>query len=257
MDLLKFCNEIQLDDRQTKCVIENEFEKYDELKELLYINSDEFFNVFNKTYGNSAKKMLSIMTRLAFDKEKEFDLKGICHKIYIDTFYDIKIWADIYEQLYNEVGFNENSWMILLLNMQVFRLGRLQFQPYLLAEDIKINENVFSKGFKVYVVHIPKDVDLKISDIESSYAQAAAFFKEKSMYFICDSWLLTSVLRERFPNSHISMFAKRFTILKEDSHNNIADKFIFKNSSISRFNDELKKQGKCIGSALGYFYYTA
>ncbi len=146
--------------------------------------------------------------------------KNISDEIFYSTMTDIKIWSENFRNKKGFTGLDELSWIQNHLNCKIFRLGRLQFQPfpfylppYVSKEkgktaDIKIGEKVLN-------VHIPQGEKLLKEECEKSLAMAESFFRDYPYKaFICDSWLLCERNSEFMSeNSNIISFAEMFEIL--------------------------------------------
>lgn len=141
---------------------------------------------------------------------------GISDQVYYDTFRDMEIW---YRHCLKETGIpgmKQWSWTSLPIKMKLFRLGRLQYEPSLLSDEVwRDGENV-----PVLEVHIPEGEPLDLEAVCDSFAQAAAFFREivpyKAVSFHCESWLLSPQLKKLLPpKSNILKFQELFSVYKE------------------------------------------
>lgn len=141
--------------------------------------------------------------------------------------------------------------------MRIFRIGALEYE----FGDMEETGTV--------AVHIPSDADLSETSVDQSLAEARKFFG--TFYpdyqydkYICDSWLLSPVLRRLLPEgSRIMAFQDRFRIaeVKEDSREYIewlfqapletADEDLPVRTSLQRKARELMLAGGNIGSAYG------
>ncbi len=54
--------------------------------------------------------------------------KGIAGEIFDKTFYDITIWCEECYRKYQIYGLEEIGWIAQSVKMNLFRLGRLQFE---------------------------------------------------------------------------------------------------------------------------------
>ena len=98
-------------------------------------------------------------------------------------------------------GIVEERWLSLPLQMKIFRLGRLQFEPD--------PEN------KVLHVHIPEGEPLLDEECGKSFAEADRFFGPEYTMYDCESWLLSPKLQKLLKSqSNILKFQNRFEVQK-------------------------------------------
>ena len=72
-------------------------------------------------------------------------------------------------------------WLAQSINMKLFRLGRLQFEPIVIEEDMVGEKEVILKGTRALNVHVPAGGhDLKAC--LDSFRNAEAFFGKKVRY---------------------------------------------------------------------------
>lgn len=150
----------------------------------------------------------------------EYCEKGLPERVYYDSMRDIAVWANT---LYRETGMygvREMDWLRHTLYLNLFRIGRLQYQFFTMDTHIfpaSERQGVpFSNGAPVLHIHIPEGEPLTLSACRASVASAqrffAAYFPEYAYCgFVCDSWLLDAnnalFMRE---NSNILQFRSLF-----------------------------------------------
>ncbi len=145
-----------------------------------------------------------------------YEEKGIDRKILMDTLSDLVLWAKNCHTVTGGVGVTSTAWMDLHFNMEIFRLGRLQFRKGKLR--VPCEPLGIPVGEPIVEVHIPQGEPLIHEDCLRSYRQAIAFFttyfpEYSYRYFTCFSWLLGDQLREFLkPESNILKFRSDFTI---------------------------------------------
>ena len=110
------------------------------------------------------------------------------------------------------------QWQRLMLDTELFNLGRLQFQLRSYDVDIEIDGHFAPAGTTVLAVHIPRYLPLTEEACDASYAWAKEFFGKyfgmKEFIFGCSSWLLHPWMQEVLPpDSAIIRFQKTFKIL--------------------------------------------
>ncbi len=178
------------------------------LKEKL-LKSDKFY-----TY------LLTAVLLKAKETHELYRKRGISDDIFYDTMKDITVWSENFRQEKGFTGIDNLIWIQNHLNCKIFRLGRLQFQPFIFylppyvrkdkrkSADIKVGEKVLN-------IHIPQGEKLLREECEKSFAMAESFFSDfPYKAFICDSWLLCERNREFMQeNSNILRFAEMFEIL--------------------------------------------
>ena len=118
-------------------------------------------------------------------------------------------------------GLIEWGWNALLLHMELFRLGRLEYQPRTLQQDIVFGEVSLAAGTPILEVHIPAGAPFCQRELSASLCSAGPFFEryfQRSFFwFHCHSWLLSPALRDLLsPASGILQFQRFFTIYSED-----------------------------------------
>ena len=216
MKLYSFCKQIGLSSHLTKIICQYEIEN-DTKKHLLFLlntNRQKFFTLIKKQRDEHLAALI-IFTNLAAFLHTEFHRRGISDKIYFDTFSDIRIWSDEYFKKCQKPGLLDYEWVSYSLELRLFRLGRLQFEPSYTKELIKTDRGILPVGTPVLSIHIPSGEPITSELCDQSFKMAAQFFKDPFEGYLCDSWLLSPVLREFLPSdSNIILFQDRFTIYK-------------------------------------------
>ncbi len=181
--------------------------------------------------------------------------KGIADKIFYDTMKDITVWSENCRQEKGVMGIENIGWIQNHLNCKLFKLARLQFQPYFFylppyVEKRKRQHIDIKPGEKVLNVHIPQGEKLLREECEKSFEMAESFFTDfPYKAFICDSWLLCETNRE-FMNekSNILRFAEMFDILGSSDNPKETVKRVFgkeeKDPRLYPENTSLQKQCK-------------
>lgn len=196
--------------------------EYTEEKQLFYDDFPVFLENRKKETGKEKYvHALALYVRFACEVYPKYREKGIEDEIFDKTFYDITIWCKECYRKHQVYGLEELGWLAQSVKMNLFRLGRLQFEPVVLEKDVKVdregqdsqNKKVsISAGTQVLNVHIPAGEPLDFEACLDSFRQAEAFFGENQIY-MCDSWLLSPHLKEVLPeDSNILKFQNLFTI---------------------------------------------
>lgn len=184
-----------------------------------------FFGKFLQT--KKPEEALVVVTLLASEYLESYQKKSYSEEIFLANFLDITIWAKRYRLLQGKIGLMEVWWVIRPFYFYHFRLGRLQFEPATLQEEIpEIPKETFCLQ-----IHIPEDGPLLSEDCQDSLTLALQFFKrsfDKERLFLCESWLLSPSLEKLLPaNSHILAFQKRFTLLHTNYQSSQAEERVF------------------------------
>lgn len=190
---------------------------YTEEKQLFYDDFPVFLENWKKETGKEKYVCaLALYGRLACEVYPKYREKGIEDEIFDKTFYDITIWCKECYRKHQVYGLEELGWLAQSVKMNLFRLGRLQFEPVVLENDVKMDREglSISAGTKVLNVHIPAGEPLDYEACLDSFRQAEAFFGENQIY-MCDSWLLSPHLKEVLSEkSNILKFQNLFTVIK-------------------------------------------
>lgn len=152
---------------------------------------------------------------LSCETYERYQKDGIPDEVYNQTFYDITIWCEECFRKYGIYGLEEVWWLAQSVNMKLFRLGRLQFEPMVLKEDMIGQNATIPAGTEVLNVHIPAKEPLDMEACRRSFQWAEHFFGPDPRIYVCDSWLLSPHLKEILPEeSNIIRFQKMFDITK-------------------------------------------
>lgn len=199
---------------------------------------------------------LKLFQELFEELHERYRKLGISEEVFRGAYRDLEVWRETFRQQHNgEDGLANYRWLENHLNMRVFGLGRLDFEP------------VSSKGKIALSVHIPQGEPLAYDACQASYRQAYAFFRGITTRFVCGSWLLSPVLQELLPpDSNIIRFQKDFTLLEVEPDDRQCEQRVFgalsddyasypQNTRLQRAVRERLLQGGKIGKGHGEFYY--
>ncbi len=153
-----------------------------------------------------------------------YKAKNIGDDIFADTMSDIKIWIDDHKVRTGEDGLYELHWIMHHMNLNIFKLGRLQYQKlfWYYKTPYEKNGDKISFGDKIINVHIPRGAKLNFNECEQSLKMAEEFFKKyypdyPNNKFMCHSWLLYPGNRNFMSeNSNIIKFQTLFDIIEEN-----------------------------------------
>lgn len=225
----KICSGIGLTQEQCQAAEAGRIggEEYRKLKQLFLADRQECFAAIGQE-ERFRQKYLYFFLRLALDAHEDYQKYGIDDTIYFDTFRDIKIWSDNCKRDHGEAGLDHSNWLSLHVRLLLFRLGRLQFQPEILDEDLHINGRIVKKGERILNLHIPQGEPLDYGTCLDSLSRCRTFFKEPYQEIICYSWLLCPTLKQLLrPESNILRFQSLFEIFDTNSDSRQAEERVF------------------------------
>lgn len=184
-----------------------------EWKHLFENDFEIFLNKWRETQKHF-QWVLWFYLKLTCEVHEMYKEKDISEEIFHDTFSDITIWCKECYRKYKVYGLEEVEWVAKSIRMELFRLGRLQFEPLILDQKLAQKYHLPS-GEKVLNVHIPAGEKLDYCECQKSFESAKKFFSNEDVIFICDSWLLSPELREILPEtSNIIRFQKMYHIVE-------------------------------------------
>ncbi|CAH1058104.1 hypothetical protein PAECIP111894_04277 [Paenibacillus pseudetheri] len=263
MNMRALCERIKLDPAARQQVYEFQMkeDEYVVYKQHFYSDRFSFFESVKASEGYR-KLLLYLFVRFAVDAYEEYRIRNIEDEIYYDTFSDIQIWCMQCLRDHGEYGIEEYNWLQEHVQLRLFRLGRMQFQPFAMDRDLVVDGcKVFTNQI-VLNVHIPAGEPLSVQSVEESFQLARAFFRGITPVFICHSWLLDPELSEVLnPESNIIQFQSRFYIYEVDKSSKEAEERIFNKLSMSpqvyEENTQLQRSAKAFlitGGILGSGY---
>lgn len=201
-------------------------------------------------------------------KEK-YEQEGLSDELFQDNIKDIEIWAKHYEKQHGVKGIakEHHGWINSILNLEVIKLGRLQFA--LLESPLDERLQPFADEQTIFLnVHIREGEDFSKTHCIKSYRLAEEYYKKQYSFskiaFVCDSWLLHPKLAQLLPKqSNILDFAKDYRVLDEQDNRQMEErvfKYLLPDAKDYPENTHLqialKKellQGNSYGSAIGIY----
>lgn len=265
MDLLTLCKGIQLPNEALQVIAPYESmdeENYSEYRQRFVNDRFAFFDSVKAEPGYR-QLLLFLFLRMAVDAYGEYRARGIDEEIYFDTFSDIRIWCMTCHRVFGEYGIEEFHWLQEHVQLRLFRLGRLQFQPYPVDREIVVDGRKIFRNQLALNVHIPEGEPLDPQAAAESFAKAAVFFRGIPPVAICHSWLLDPALSEILPpESNIIRFQRMFRIYDRDPESREAEYRIFgrvladpagypEQTSLQRNAKAYLSAGKRLGSGYG------
>ena len=187
-------------------------EEYEVWKGKFYHDIRQFIEEWEEIDGRYIWA-LEFYLKLALDTYEEYQKRGYADWVFDQTFYDITIWCRECYRKHGVYGVDELLWLGQSVKMELFRLGRLQFEPIQVEKDMKGDGREILAGTRALNVHIPAGEPLVYEECQKSFEQAVEFFGEKYRVFVCESWLLSPHLKEILPkSSNILRFQKLFWV---------------------------------------------
>ena len=163
--------------------------------------------------------------------------RGISDSIFYDTMSDIGVWTADCRRTGSLVnGLDNTAWLAHHVRLELFKLGRLQFQPIKRPVILNMGLACIWKMRKLpdvcLNVHIPRGGRLDEGACKASFYAAPLFFEKyfgkKYTVCTCLSWLLYPdnklFMKE---NSNILKFASMFEITGKRKFNPDAMQYIF------------------------------
>lgn len=185
---------------------ETEYERY---KKLFYedfmlflrsIKSKEDRYLFSlKLYICLAAENYDLITKRLYEKESILDDNGLNPEtVYFDTISDIRIWQEVHKRKTGKIGLSELYWVANCVKGDLYRFGRLQFEP--------------DKSTDIVHIHIPEGKNLDVNECINNINLANEFFDRYSG-FDCESWLLSPNILSLLPKeSNIRKFQALFDV---------------------------------------------
>lgn len=215
------------------------YELENNLDGVLYIKENASLSnmkPFVKALKNDREKGASVCLAAALliseDAYKQYKKLGISDEVFYDTFSDISVWVNTAKREENIDGLLEVLWIRHILYLNMFKLGRMQYQfyktDYILSglSPLQALKAPIKNKSRVLNIHIPEGARLDHSECEKSVLFARNFFSEyfpeyDYKGFVCDSWLLDPRNAEFMSNeSNIMKFSNLFcTVLKPHKNN--------------------------------------
>ena len=149
-----------------------------------------------------------------------YDERKIPENVFYDSLCDLTYKLNECRIMYKIDGTFVASWFRHLFTLELFALGRLQFELFRTRYEYTFRGKFYPVGSKLINIHIPRTgTSLSHDEVLASYRQAEKVFSSKfpkgPLLFLCDSWLLDpwipTVLR---PDANLTAFQNDFEIVK-------------------------------------------
>lgn len=228
---------------------------YDEVDRKDYLDMESFESTKSRigiSGSDSFKHLVLILSGMLHSYDDYLE-KGIPADIYYDTMSDAFVWAELHRRLEGRIGLRETGWLLYHIRLELFRLGRLQFQ----LDDAPCEFREVIASDKAIQIHIPDIGPLYESECIASIQKAREFYG-KDLPFICDSWLLEPELSKVLDgNSNILAFQKLFHIFHVDKGNPQCHQRVFefssrRNTTLQTRILDAESNGSVFGVGYGY-----
>lgn len=250
-----------------------------EIDNLIHCNS--YRNYINKYYKNKYKLYDEIQARSDWRRwflgfycymsqyaYENFKLRysNTDENIFFETLKDITLLTESCKNQYGYWGIDKIKWISHVIDLNVFRLGRLEFRLRSLDKDYNVGDYFISKKGVVISVHIPSGDKLDYEECVKSFKQAYNFFNGTAPIVYCRSWLIDNRITPFLnSNSNILKFQRLFTVVEQED-NIFCEEFVFngfsddksvyeENTSLQR---ELKRyllNGGKLGTSKGFLFF--
>lgn len=230
MTIQELMRGIELPEKAQRIVLDYEMEEDEYLswKEMFKDNFSFFLEKW-KEKEDSKQWILSFYVKMSGELYEKYVNANISEDIYYDTFRDITIWCQECYCKYGIYGLEEVEWLAKSIRMELYRIGRLQYEPMVIKNDEESDLFHLNIGEKVLNVHIPAGEKLDYMTCVDSMRTAQKFFGQGYTAMVCESWLLSPKLKEVLPEtSNIIRFQELFQIVQEHYKFPQAEERIFK-----------------------------
>lgn len=161
MELIEFLNRIHMVQpavemlKQLAASKRIKEEQYLQDKMLYKRNRQQFYEKV-KQHKDYRLRFLYDFCRMGVEAYEDYQSQGIGDEIFDATFYDLTLWCENCFREYGEYGINEYDWFFRHFDLQIFRLGRLEFEKMESPWEIHATGWEIRKGHPVISVHIPQ-----------------------------------------------------------------------------------------------------
>ena len=210
-----------LNDEEASANLLDTVRQYEESEKCNYFKMLEDFTVQGEKLGiHKYTVQMLFFFCLAKKLKERYAERGIDLEIYYDTLADLRYKLNECLLIYKIDGTFVATWFFHHFRLELFALGRLQFELFHTKYEYTFRGKFYPVGSKVINIHIPRTgTGLKHSQVLEGYRRAEEMFGDEfgsePIPFLCDSWLLDpwipTVLK---PDSNLTAFHSDFEIVK-------------------------------------------
>jgi len=222
------------------------------------------------------KYTMALLFLIGLSKQlrKIYEDRKISYQVYYDSMCDLKWKLFECKKMHNVWGSFVAGWEAGFFRMELFALGRLQFEIIKSSKSYEKDGYSIHDGDPVINVHIPSCGPLLHEDCQESYRRAAVFFRDhfqgKPIPFVCNSWLLFPPNKEILSkDSHIVTFMKDYDIVSTSFYENGSNdlwrifykerqkdpKELPRDTSLQRGYADWLMKGNKVGMGCGVFFF--
>lgn len=149
------------------------------------------FEIAARQEPDSDLLVLGLYLRWAMDAHFLYAIRGMSWDIFFDTFRDLTENARDFTEQTGKAGLKNWEWIGYAIKLELFRLGKLEFRPIVLKEEMSLGGEVYAPGTKVLEVYFPVGESLEGDAVEESLARGKEFFqryyRQEYELFLCHS----------------------------------------------------------------------
>ena len=152
------------------------------------------------------------------ETKARYDAAGYTEAFYWDAMKDVKHKMEETHEVYGIWGVYCGWWLEKLIRLQVFCLGRLQFEMIESEFDHEIAGHVLHRHDPVVNMHIPSFGRMHYADVLDAYGRAAKFFgrhfPDGAVWFHAETWILYPPVTALLPEGNLKRYSEDFDIVR-------------------------------------------
>lgn len=152
------------------------------------------------------------------ETKARYEAAGYSGQFYWDAMKDVKHKMEETHEIYGVWGVYCGWWLEKLIRLQVFCLGRLQFEMIESEFDHEIAGHTLHRHDPVVNMHIPSFGRMYYADVLDAYGRAAEFFgrffPDGAVWFHAETWILYPQVTALLPEGNLKRYAEDFDIVR-------------------------------------------
>lgn len=150
---------------------------------------------------------------------ERYEEEGLSENLFYHTLKDLTYKLNECRLIYGINGTFVADWFRHHFKMELFALGRLQFERFKTRYEYVYEGKTMPVGTRLINIHIPRtETPLDHDEVLKSYKMAEEMFSDEfggePLTFLCDSWLLDPHIPSFLkPTSNLTQFQNDFTIV--------------------------------------------